>query len=63
MDFDITTLITRDKPFGPVDAKECENPDAFKFLFSQHNKIYKELHQRPSIVARDTGTSMKICVS
>ena len=48
--------ITEDEPFGPVDAQEIESLRAREILFESHNKIYKELQQRPSIVVGRKGS-------
>ena len=52
----IREYLTDDEPFGPIDASEVENSDALKLLFEHHNKIYKALHQRPSIVVGRKGS-------
>ncbi len=52
----IKNYITEDEPFGPVDAKEIGETLAQRILFDSHNKIYKELHQRPSIVIGRKGS-------
>jgi hypothetical protein len=48
--------ITDDEPFGPVDAQEIESLRAREILFESHNKIYKILHKRPSIVVGRKGS-------
>lgn len=48
--------LTPDEPFGPIDAREIEEPRAIELLFERHNVIYKNLHQRPSIVVGRKGS-------
>ncbi len=52
----IKNYLTKDEPFGPIDAKEIEDPKALQILFEHHNKIYKALHSRPSIVVGRKGS-------
>lgn len=52
----IQDYLTDDEPFGPIDASEVEDPRALELLFEHHNKIYKALHQRPSIVVGRKGS-------
>lgn len=47
--------ITEDEAFGPVNAAEIEETEALQALFDSHNRIYKALHQRPSIVIGRKG--------
>jgi hypothetical protein len=54
----ITPYITRDEPFGPIDSTDIDLKDvnALEKLFEQHNRIYKHLHHRPSIImGRELG--------
>ncbi len=52
----IQEYLTDDEPFGPIDASEVENTRALQILFEHHNKIYKALHQRPSVVVGRKGS-------
>ena len=52
----ISAYITEDEAFGPVNASEIEESEALEILFDSHNKIYKALHQRPSIVIGRKGS-------
>ena len=52
----IRDYLTPDEPFGPVDAREIENCRAIELLFQRHNEIYKNLHQRPSIIIGRKGS-------
>jgi hypothetical protein len=49
----IRPYITKDEPFGPIDSLDIDSHDvkAIKLLFEQHNWIYKNLRNRPSIKA------------
>lgn len=51
----IGVYITEDEAFGPVNAAEIDESEALQILFDSHNKIYKALHQRPSIVIGRKG--------
>ena len=46
----IKEYLTEDEPFGPIDASEVGDARALQVLFEHHNKIYRALHKRPSIV-------------
>ena len=48
--------LTLDEPFGPIDAREINDPKALELLFERHNKIYKALHKRPSLVIGRKGS-------
>jgi len=50
--------ITRDEPFGPIDSTDIDakDVDALQKLFEQHNRIYKNLHHRPSIIMGRKGS-------
>ncbi len=50
--------ITRDEPFGPIDSTDIDLRDinALEKLFEQHNRIYKHLHHRPSIIMGRKGS-------
>jgi hypothetical protein len=47
--------LSPDEPFGPIDAREITEEKAREILFEPHNKIYKELHRRPSLVVGRKG--------
>jgi hypothetical protein len=54
----IRPYITKDEPFGPIDSVDI-NPkdvDVMNLLFGRHNWIYKNLHQRPSIIMGRKGS-------
>lgn len=51
----LRSYITEDEAFGPINASEIEEPEALRILFDSHNRIYKALHQRPSIVIGRKG--------
>ncbi|MDE1463905.1 P-loop ATPase, Sll1717 family [Spartinivicinus poritis] len=51
----VSIYITEDEAFGPVNAAEIEDTEALQILFDTHNRIYKQLHQRPSIVIGRKG--------
>jgi hypothetical protein len=48
--------LTPDEPFGPIDAREISHPKALELLFERHNRIYKALHKRPSLVIGRKGS-------
>lgn len=50
--------ITKDEPFGPIDSVDIDprDTDAMNRLFEKHNWIYKNLHQRPSIIMGRKGS-------
>ena len=54
----IRPYITRDEPFGPIDSVDIDANDiqAPKHLFEQHNWIYKNLRNRPSIIIGRRGS-------
>jgi hypothetical protein len=54
----IRPYITKDEPFGPIDSVDIDPKDVnvMKWLFEQHNWIYKNLHQRPSIIMGRKGS-------
>ena len=54
----ISPYITRDEPFGPIDSGDIDANDiqALKLLFEQHNWIYKNLRNRPSIIIGRRGS-------
>jgi len=49
--------ITKDEPFGPIDSVDIDPKDTevMNRLFERHNWIYKNLHQRPSIIMGRKG--------
>ena len=49
--------ITKDEPFGPIDFVDIDPKDTevMNRLFERHNWIYKNLHQRPSIIMGRKG--------
>ena len=49
--------ITKDEPFGPIDSVDIDpkDTDVMNRLFERHNWIYKNLHQRPSIIMGRKG--------
>lgn len=49
--------ITHDEPFGPIDSGDFAMEDirAQELLFEQHNRIYKNLRNRPSIIIGRRG--------
>lgn len=53
----IRPYITKDEPFGPIDSIDIDSNDvkAIKLLFEQHNWIYKNLRNRPSIIMGRRG--------
>ena len=53
----IRPYITKDEPFGPIDSVDIDSQDvkAIKLLFEQHNWIYKNLRNRPSIIMGRRG--------
>ena len=50
--------LTKDEPFGPIDSVDIDlrDTDAMNRLFEKHNRIYKNLHQRPSIIIGRKGS-------
>ena len=54
----IRPYITGDEPFGPIDSVDIDSGDiqALKLLFEQHNWIYKNLRNRPSIIIGRRGS-------
>lgn len=50
--------ITKDEPFGPIDSVDIDpkDVDVMNRLFERHNWIYKNLHQRPSIIMGRKGS-------
>ncbi|HSL28069.1 MAG TPA: hypothetical protein VK900_02620, partial [Anaerolineales bacterium] len=50
--------ITKDEPFGPIDSVDIDpkDTDVMNRLFERHNWIYKNLHQRPSIIIGRKGS-------
>jgi hypothetical protein len=53
----VRPYITKDEPFGPIDSIDIDSTDiqALKLLFEQHNWIYKNLRNRPSIIIGRRG--------
>ena len=51
----LLAYITEDEAFGPVNATDIEELDALEILFDSHNRIYRALHQRPSVVIGRKG--------
>lgn len=54
----VSPYITHDEPFGPIDSADIDMNDvkALKLLFEQHNWIYKNLRNRPSIIIGRRGS-------
>ena len=54
----VRPYITKDEPFGPIDSTDIDSNDikALKLLFEQHNWIYKNLRNRPSIIIGRRGS-------
>ncbi|HLO15447.1 MAG TPA: hypothetical protein VK206_11490, partial [Anaerolineales bacterium] len=54
----IRPYITKDEPFGPIDSVDIDpkDVDVMNRLFERHNMIYKNLHQRPSIIMGRKGS-------
>lgn len=54
----MSPYITKDEPFGPIDSTDIDlrDVDALETLFEQHNRIYKNLHHRPSIIMGRKGS-------
>jgi len=54
----IRPYITKDEPFGPIDSVDIDlkDTDVMNRLFERHNWIYKNLHQRPSIIMGRKGS-------
>lgn len=48
--------LTIDEPFGPIDARDIDDPKALELLFERHNKIHSALHKRPSLVIGRKGS-------
>lgn len=50
--------LTKDEPFGPIDSVDIDprDTDVMNRLFEKHNRIYKNLHQRPSIIIGRKGS-------
>lgn len=44
-----------EEPFGPVNAAEIEDPKVLELIFEQHNKLFKALKKRPTIVVGRKG--------
>ena len=59
----IRPYITRDEPFGPIDSIDIASTDikALEQLFQQHNWIYKNLRNRPSIIIGGDQEKHIIC--
>lgn len=53
----IKPYLTKDEPFGPIDAYEISAHDTkvLSYLFEKQNNIYKSLHDRPSIILGRRG--------
>lgn len=53
----IRPYITKDEPFGPIDSVDIDpkDVDVMNRLFERHNWIYKNLHNRPSIIMGRKG--------
>jgi len=47
--------ISLEEPFGPINAAQVQDPKTYELLFDTHNKLYKGLNQRPSIVVGRKG--------
>ena len=54
----IKPYITKDEPFGPIDAFDIDPQDkkVLGFLFEKQNNIYKSLRNRPSIIMGRRGS-------
>jgi len=50
--------ITKDEPFGPIDSAmiASKNVDALAKLFEFHNRIYRNMRNRPSIILGRKGS-------
>jgi hypothetical protein len=50
--------ITRNEPFGPIDSTDIDPGEtvALEKLFEQHNRTYRNLHRRPSIIMGRKGS-------
>ncbi|MEM1143489.1 MAG: hypothetical protein AAGI88_12975 [Pseudomonadota bacterium] len=46
---------SEDEPFGPINASQVHGREANELLFDTHNKLYKGLSKRPSIVVGRKG--------
>jgi hypothetical protein len=53
----LRNYINHDEPFGPIDAVDIDENDVevMEALFEQHNRLYRELHKRPSIIIGRKG--------
>lgn len=56
MTSDIRKYINRNEPFGPIDSREIHDKKIMESLFEQHNRMYKSLHQRPSLILGRRGS-------
>ena len=54
----IKPYITKDEPFGPIDAFDISSQDSkvLSYLFEKQNNIYRGLHNRPSIIMGRRGS-------
>lgn len=46
---------SEEEPFGPINAAEIDDPKVLQLIFEQHNKLYRALKKRPSIVVGRKG--------
>jgi len=53
----VSPFITKDEPFGPIDSGDIDSKDlkALQLLFENHNRVYKSLRTRPSIIIGRRG--------
>jgi hypothetical protein len=52
----IRQFLSPEEPFGPIDASEINDPKALEIIFERHNKIYRALRKRPSLIIGRKGS-------
>lgn len=52
----LENYLTVDEPFGPIDAKDIDNPKILELLFERHNKLHAYLHKKPSLIIGRKGS-------